>query len=165
MDMLVIQPSRTKWSALLLLAIGFVALGLWLVLAGTSVLVGWVNVAFFGFCAVTFARQLADRRPRIVVDDKGVTDNTLGVGCIEWGDIVSTELRRIPGNTFLCLELRQPSKYLSRMSPVVREMTQANKALAFTELSVNLMGVKGDPDAISDLIAREVSRRSLSAAH
>jgi len=165
MNTLVIQTSRTKWSALFSLAIGFVALGLWLVVSGTSVLVGWLNVAFFGLCAVMFARQLADRRPRLVVDDSGITDSTLGVGCIEWGDIVSTELRRIQGNAFLCLELRQPLKYLSRMSPVMREMTQANKALGFTELSVNLTGVQGDPDVIAGLIAGEASRRSLSAAH
>ena len=164
MPLLVVHTSKAKWSAFLVLALAFIALGLWLALSGNSVLVGWLNVAFFGSCATMFVRQLIDRRPRIVVDDAGVTDNTLRVGCIEWGDIRGTELRYVQGNAFLSLDLRDPAKYVSRLSPTMQRLTKTNKALGFTELSVNLAGIKANPEEVAKSISDEVTRRSFNGA-
>jgi hypothetical protein len=162
MDAIVFQTSPTKWIALMIGSLAFVALGLWLALSGSSVVIGWINVAFFGACSVIYIRHLADRRPRIVVDECGVTDNLLGVGCIEWADVVGAELRFVRGSPILSLELRDPSKYVIRLSPFMRRMTAANKVLGFTEISLSLVGLASDPTAVARVIIERVERRSLS---
>jgi hypothetical protein len=43
-------------------------------------------VAFFALCAAVFIRQLFDTRPRILIDDQGLTDRTIGAGLIAWSD-------------------------------------------------------------------------------
>jgi hypothetical protein len=141
-------------------ALALVALGLWLAISGIAVVIGWINVVFFGACSLLYVRHLADRRRRLVVDDIGVTDNLLGAGCIEWSDIVGTELRYIRRSPLLSLDLRNSSKYVSRMSPFARRLTVANRALGFTDISINLVGLVDDPHEIAQVIIEEVERRA-----
>jgi hypothetical protein len=79
MQPIIIAQSRTKWVLFLTAALCFVAGGLLLVLitTGVSRMVGWMNILFFASCALIFARQLADRRPRIEISDRGIEDRTL----------------------------------------------------------------------------------------
>jgi hypothetical protein len=159
-DAVVIKSARLKWLAYLVLALGFVAMGVFLIRSGQAVMVGWVNVAFFGGGAALFIKQLLDPRPRIIISDQGLLDRTLKVDTIEWADVRDVHLQYIRGSPFLCVDLTDSSKYTSRLSAMNRRMVALNRRLGFTELSLNLAGTDADPERLATLIRTEIARRA-----
>jgi hypothetical protein len=159
MNQLIIKNSNSKYILLLLMTIGIVAGSAWLVSRGDRV--GWLGLICFGPGIPLFIRQLLDTRPRLVIDESGVLDRTLGVGRIAWGDIESAYVKSIKGNDFICLTLRNPEVYLGTLSPTRRAMATANRKLGFTEINLNLSGVAADTNEIYELVLKnsEVFRR------
>lgn len=90
-----------KYILLLIASAGFVAGGIFLVAfdRGTGVWAGWMCIVFFGAGIPLFARQLFDSKPRVVLDEAGVFDRTLGVGIIPWSDIESCYVKSIHGSS------------------------------------------------------------------
>jgi hypothetical protein len=166
MQPIVIGQSRTKWIVLLVGALCFVAGGILFALIDTGVgrILAWTNVLFFGGCALVFAQQLADRRPRIEISDQGIKDRTLKVGVIDWPDICSVKLRRSLGNAFIGLELRNPAKYTARLSPLLQRMVALNAKLGMPPLSLNLSGTAVSPEQIEELLRNELAVRSQETA-
>jgi hypothetical protein len=135
MEKLIIKNSRWKHVLLLIASIGFVVAGIWMVIP-------------------VFVWQIADSRPRLVIDEHGVLDRTLGVGRIPWGDIQATYVRSINGNDFICLELRNREQYWQKLSKVKRAMAAANRSLGFTDFNLNLSGVDVNTDELFELVMK-----------
>jgi len=151
-EKLIIKNSRWKYVLLLLGSIGFVACGIWIVIDGSWL--GWFAIVFFGSGIPLFIWQLADSRPRLIIDDYGVLDRTLGVGRIAWSDIEAAFVRSISGNDFICLELKNPEKYAQKLSKVKQAMTAANRNLGFTDFNLNLSGVDARTDEVFELVMK-----------
>jgi hypothetical protein len=145
---LVVRNSRLRYLLLLAVSLGFVAIGMVLVTRTPHAVVGWLNLAFFGLCAVTFLWQVVDARPRLVIDERGVYDRTLGVGVIPWGEILAVEARAIMGQPFVRLTLRDPALFTRRLGPLRRALTRGNRAIGFEALNLNLSGLPVDPARI-----------------
>ncbi|HEX8070199.1 MAG TPA: STM3941 family protein [Pyrinomonadaceae bacterium] len=152
MGKLIINNSRRKYVPLLIGCMGFVATGVWMVVHGEAF--GWVPIMFFGCGIPVCLRQIADARPRLIIDERGVVDRTLGVGRISWGDIEAAYVRSINGNDFICLELKNPAKYARKLSKVKRAMATANRGLGFTDFSLNLSGVDASTDEVFELVLK-----------
>ena len=71
------------WAVMTVGSLCFVAGGAFIVATGDNAIAGWGSIVFFGGCALVGAVQLLDRRPRLVIDDRGVLDRTLKIGVIE----------------------------------------------------------------------------------
>lgn len=161
---LVIGSSRWRYLVLLLASLGFVAGGVFILampapkrgLHANKSLAGWSSIIFFGGCALVAAWELVDSRPRLIIDDEGIYDRTLGVGRIPWSDIRNAYLRSIHENDFICLELRDSDDYLQRTNAVKRALASANAALGFTPISLNLSGVAADSNDILELILKKL---------
>jgi hypothetical protein len=161
---LVIGSSRWRHGILLLSSLAFVAGGILILAMPTSEpgslagqrLAGWSSTIFFGGCALIFVWQLIDSRPRLIIDDDGIYDRTLGIGRIPWSDIRGAYLRSISKNVFICLELRDSEHYVRRTNAVKRALAGANAALGFTPISLNLSGVAADPGDILELILKSI---------
>ena len=164
MERIVIAGSRMRYLIYLVVASCFVAAGVLLLALRQSPLVAWLNIIFFGAGVVVFALQVADRRPRIIIDDQGILDRTLKVGTIDWADIRAVFLKRSQDQPFICLELVDPSKYTQRLSPLLRRMVQLNRKLGFTDLSLNLAGTRVNPEQVEELLNKELASRSGRAA-
>src|ERR1051326_4197417 len=91
MEKLIIKNSRWKHVLLLIASIGFVVAGIWMIIRGKPF--GWAAIVFFGSAIPIFVWQIADSRPRLVIDERGVLDRALGVGLIAWGDIRAAYVR------------------------------------------------------------------------
>lgn len=162
MEKLTIKNARWKNVLLLIGSFGFVAVGIRMIVHGESF--GWVPVLFFGCGIPIFIWQIADARPRLIIDEHGVTDRTLGVGRIAWSDIEAAYVRSISGNDFICLELKNPEKYKQRLSKVKQAMASANRGLGFTDFNLNLSGVNAKTEEIFELVMKycEVEARTRS---
>lgn len=160
--LLEVAASRGKLVLALLGAAGFVVLGLFLAMRGTGieVWVGWVCVAFFGAGIPLFLKQLLDARPRVVLDEVGVLDRTLGVGRIPWTEIEGAYISRIQGNPFVCLRLHDPERWTRELNAVQRRMVKANEKLGFQPLNINLTGTSVDPERVLDVVLRKSAEHS-----
>lgn len=152
MEKLVIKNSRWRYVLLLVGCIGFVAAGIWMVIAGNSF--GWLAILFFGSGIPVSIWQIADTRPRLVIDEHGVLDRTLGVGRIAWSDIEAAYVRSISGNDFICLELKNAEEYARKLSKVKRAMAAANRNLGFTDFNLNLSGVDASTAEVFELVIK-----------
>ena len=152
MEKLIIKNSPWKYVPLLIGCLGFVAVGIWLVVHGKAS--GWVPIMFFGSGIPVCIWQIADARPRLIIDERGVVDRTLGVGRIAWSDIEAAYVRSINGNDFICLELRNAEKYSQKLSKVKRAMAAANRSLGFTDFNLNLSGVDANTAEVFELLMK-----------
>jgi hypothetical protein len=164
MPQLVIRASRTKYALFLILAVGFTAAGVFMIVTakGSDQAIGWACTLFFGAGIPLFIKQLVDTRARLVIDDAGVFDRTLGIGVIPWQEITGAYLRSIASSDFICLELRNPELFLGKLSPIKRSVMRANESLGFTPINLNLSGVKGDSRDILELVLKMSAAASQS---
>ena len=137
----------------------FVAAGVLVLAMGANPLAASSAIVFFGGCALVGAWQLLASRPRLVIGERGVFDRTLKIGVIEWHDINGAFVKRLRGNTFVCLELRDPAKYTGTLPPIGRRRAEANRNLGFTPISLNLTGLAVDADRICELLLKEAAVR------
>jgi len=154
---LVIVSSRITYVWYLLIALTFVLGGALMVREhGHDAWVGWMCMAFFGMCAVIFIRQIIDTRPRLVIDDKGVMDRTLGLGVIPWSEMKGARLKSIHGQDFVCLELRNMDRWLDRLPPLKRRLASTNVVVGFAPINLNLSGVNADAGRILQIILKMI---------
>ena len=123
--------------------------------------VGWLCTLLFGACAAFHGWRFFDSRPRLVIDDEGIYDRTLGL--IPWSDIQGAYLRSIHSNDFICLDVRDSDRYLQRMSDVKRALASANAALGFTPISLSLSGIVADSNDILELIVKRMQKPTENA--
>lgn len=159
MQPVIAKSSRVRWAILTGASLCFVIAGAAILATGGSSWAAWPSIIFFGGCSIVGALQLFDNSPRLIIDDRGVFDRTLKLGFIDWNDINNAFVKRIQGNAFICLELRDPGKYLGQLSPLLRQMVEVNKKLGFTEISLNLANTDLSAEQVCELILKEAASR------
>jgi hypothetical protein len=141
----VIELSKLKLGLLLLGAIGFVALGMWMfTLDDAEILAqrrfnspafvhgtGVVAAAFFGLCGVALVSKLFDVKPGLVLSDAGLVDNASGiaVGFIPWSDVSGVGIYEIQKQRMLVIQLENADKYIERGNALRRILNRANTQL------------------------------------
>jgi hypothetical protein len=153
-----IRASRFFYARHLATCVVFVAVGLLLARKGERP-VGWLGVALGAVGVPIFLRQIFDRRPRLVIDERGIFDRSLRVGVIPWSEITGTAVRSVSGNTFIALELRDPALFTRQFGGFGRALTSANRKLGFRELNLNLTGLAVRADEVLALIRQHRERR------
>jgi hypothetical protein len=146
----VIRTSKRKVALGLAICLGFIALGGLILTKGypRDAWIGWLSLGLFGFALVVLVRAMMDSRPRLVIDEHGVFDRTLGVGVIPWAQIEDAYIAA----SFICLELRDPESFLQKLRPLKRRLARANRWFGRTELNLNLTGVAADPVEILEVV-------------
>ena len=162
MQAIVVSSSRLRYVLLLFGALGFVTAGILMILYAPAAdrWIGWASVAFFGSGVVVFARQIIDARPRLIIDNVGVLDRTLGIGRIPWSQIVGARLVSIQRVPFISLSLRDPDRWLQRLSPIGRAIATANAGLGLPPFNLNLAAVDADPEQVLQLVLQMIGLHS-----
>lgn len=155
MENIEIKLSRVKMFLLLLLALVFVIGGIFILSVAEDMrgqIIGWSSILLFGFGAVVFLIQLLNTAPRIILNDEGIEDKSLGIGKILWDDIEAAYPNNIFTNKFISLQVRNIEKYLQRTSKPKRKLASYNQALGFETLNLNLVGLAISQKDIMTLI-------------
>ncbi|KUJ51614.1 hypothetical protein AR685_08165 [Chryseobacterium sp. JAH] len=132
-DTVVIPLSRIKMTLLFLGAVLFVVLGLiliiyepeptnhsnryaWIVKPFPRFLAGFVCVVFFGFAAITMLFRLSNKKPGLIINEKGINDNSsaLALGFIPWKDIKEVKMVNVNQNKFILVIVQNPIDYLNK---------------------------------------------------
>lgn len=157
---------QSVWRTLLLigLALGFVALGLWLAgliggtdfdddpggrLAGLSrlsgaapstvaALIGWIAILFFGLCAVAGVRNLFQRGPVLRIDRDGVWHRRWSDAVIPWDQIGEPRLLTVQRQRFLSFDLVDRTRF--RPTTLAARLAGANRAFGYGDVSLGTTG-------------------------
>jgi hypothetical protein len=106
-----------------------------------SRVVGWIGVSFFGLGFIALPIQFFRAGPQVVINDEGIEDRRDRLGIIRWGDIRSLSIGLVSSAKFLCVEVADPERYLSRLPRWGRSLTAATKALGLPALTIGFSGL------------------------
>ncbi|WP_445383001.1 STM3941 family protein [Robiginitalea sp. IMCC43444] len=169
-----IQLSKTKILLLLSGAIAFVVLGTLLAMnpepfrsplfrnPETIRIAGIVAVGFFGLCLIFIAKKLFDQKAGLIIDQKGITDNSnsTSVGLIEWDDISDIGTIQVASTKILMLETDKPDKYINRAkNGISKRALKANHKMYGSPLSIVSNSLKIKYDDLEKLIREEFEKR------
>jgi hypothetical protein len=117
-------------------------------------IIGIVAALFFGFAGLYGIRKLFDQEIGLVLDERGITDNTnaSSVGLIAWADITAIETEQVMSTRFLLIYTAQPEKYLDRVGGFKRKLLKGNMKMYGTPLSITSTTIRYDFDALEKLV-------------
>jgi hypothetical protein len=76
----------------------------------------FISVLFFSSGIFHFLRKLADKKPGILIDDKGIQDNSsvVSFGFINWNDVKKFTKATAFKQDFLVVEVNNPDYYIKK---------------------------------------------------
>jgi len=158
-----IPLSKNKLTLMLIGSFAFVAAGLWFVIKPPTIsnpiignptlilTVGIAAILFFGLCAFYVAKKLPDKTPGLIINDKGVTDNSGGVsvGLIPWSDIKAITLETAANQRFLMVIVKNPDEYIDRQKGFIKKKAmQMNYNTYGSPISISANGLKCNFDEL-----------------
>lgn len=156
---IIIRTNKTKLILNLISSLIFVTLGIWIIAARPDVGnvifnipiikygAGIASMIFFGFGAVVFIRRLTDKKPALIIDNKGIMDNSTAVaaGLIPWEDITHIYTRQVMNRKFIMIGISNPDTYIDRQSSRFKKrMTRTNLKAYGSPISISANGFKTD---------------------
>ncbi len=162
----VIELSKVKLALLLLLALGFVALGVWFILSPSTFshyafkrtivfITGIAAIVIFGGCAFFILRKLPESKPGLVLNEEGFSDNSSGVanGLVKWKDITDIKVLVISRQNLIMVDVNNPEYYIDRaQSSFKRKMMNLNYKLYGSPVSLSANGLKCSFDELHRLL-------------
>ena len=147
---------------LILLALGFVVMSLWLLGAfGTApdapfAWSGWLGLAFFGPAAIILMRRVADRRPQIVADERGLYWRQWSEATIPWDAFESVSVQQVNRQRLLGLTLRDPQAHAP--TTPLGQLARYNESLGFAHVTLSAQGLDCSFDELHDAIRFHLER-------
>lgn len=151
----VIPLAKDKLILLTIGAVVFVALCVWIWSIADSYkpsdqvivrAVGIVGASFFGLCAVWGLIKLFDTRAGLIIDAKGIVDNSsaLAAGRVLWDEIESFAVSR----SFIVVFVVHPRKFVRGWNPLGRLFRAANRVLTGSPIVISLGVLASDPELL-----------------
>jgi hypothetical protein len=101
---LILRPDRLKHLGLLVLALAFVAVGIWMIGRGDPT--GWLSTGFFGLCAGVFAANLLPQASYLKLTRDGFEFVTLfRHQQLRWADVSGFRAARVAGRKMVLMDL------------------------------------------------------------
>ncbi len=119
---------------------------------------GIAGVCFFGVGIVFITWKLFDKRPGLIIDQNGITDNSnaTSMGLIEWDDITSVEKKQVMSTKFLILHTNNPEKYIQRVKNFIsKRALEMNIKTYGSPISITSNSLKINFEELETLITRE----------
>jgi hypothetical protein len=108
----------------------------------TARVIGWIGTAFFGLGFIALPVMFFRSGPQIMIGADGIHDRRLKIGVIAWEDIRSLSIGSVHSTKFLCIDVVDREKYVSRFPRWKRHLASANEALGFPPLTINFAGLR-----------------------
>ncbi|HEV2817065.1 MAG TPA: STM3941 family protein [Allosphingosinicella sp.] len=143
-DRFVARDSAWRLALLLLGAVAFVALGLWIGgLFGPSPKpgmewLGWLAAFFFALAPFRLVPRLLDRSDQMIVDRNGIFWRQWSEATIPWSAIRFFSQRSIRGQHFVCLHLKDPAMFPRSGSGAW--LAALNRRLDFGDVALTVIG-------------------------
>lgn len=159
-----IPLSKFKIVLMLIGALTFVSIGLWFVInpptlkfrnPATIASAGYASIVFFGICALLLIRKLFDDNPGLIIDNKGLIDNSSGLstGYISWSDIENISVIKIHRQKLILLHVKNPQEFITNQKSLFkRKNMELSTKMYGTPLSITANGLKTTFDNLLTII-------------
>ena len=106
--------------------------------------IGIIEFALFTVLFIYWLIKLFDKKPGLIIDDNGITDNTnaLSIGLIEWTDIIDIKTYQIMSNKCLLIITAHPEKYLNMAKGKKQKMMELNMKFCGTPIAITSASLK-----------------------
>ena len=104
-------------------------------------IIGYCCFVFFGLGVALFAIKIFNKKPGLILNKDGITDQTsaIGIGLIQWSDIKNIYLEKVSEHPFIMIEVKNPQQYLQKQkNPIARRAMEINMQLYKTPLHINI---------------------------
>jgi len=132
-----IPLSKTKLTRGLIGSVVFVLIGLWILIyqpaISNSVFINPLIkygaaiacILFFGFVSIFYAKKLTDKKPGLIIDNTGITDNSsaVSVGHTPWTDIKYITTIKVVKQDFIILIVENPNNYINKQTNIIKRKT------------------------------------------
>lgn len=122
---------------------------------------GILAACFFGLGSVFIVSKLFDKKPGLIIDKDGITDNSnmTSIGLVEWADIKKIEKGKVGSTQFLIIHVIKPKKYDTRAKNWLSKMTMlANQKMYGSPLSITSNSLKITFEDLETLIKKEFEK-------
>jgi hypothetical protein len=113
---------------------------------------GWAGILFFGLGFIAFPVLLFRSGPQVIIDEKGIEDRRSRMGMIPWEDVREVWVGSVHSTRFLCVEVTENGKYLSKLPKHQRMLAEANVALGFPPITICFSGLSPSLDEVLEYI-------------
>ena len=167
-----ISLSKSKLTRGLVASIIFVLMGFWLLTYEPTesnpifnypfvkYVAAIASILFFGFGTFYFSRKLTDKKPGIVIDDEGITDNSsaVAVGLIPWSDIKQLAKAKVMKQEFIIIVVNNPEYYLSQQTSFLKKKgMKYNYNNYGSPLAISANGLKCNLKELTIILERKLS--------
>lgn len=170
MERMEIQLSKTKLILTFLGASLFVILGIFLAKNPENFIsfrhhnvlvirfVGILAISFFGLVVLTVPRKLFDKKPGLVIDENGITDNSSmkGNGFIPWKNITSVKQIKIKSTSLLLISVSNPKKYFETSNFFIRYFKNLSLKTYGTPIAISSNSLKCNFSELEKLISERL---------
>lgn len=89
---------------------------------------GVIGSVIFGVSSIWIFFRLFDNKPGLIINEQGIIDNTNtgSIGLIKWDDIIEVRHKRIMSNSLMLIVVKDPQKYLQKVSVFKRLSLKQN---------------------------------------
>ena len=122
--------------------------------------VGYVSLLFFGVCLVYIFYKAFDKKPGLIVNKNGITDNSnfSSVGLIEWSEIIGIRTQQVMSTKFILIDVLNPEKFIQKSSKFKASLMKANLKMYGTPLSITSNSLKYNFDEMERLLKTEFDK-------
>jgi hypothetical protein len=151
----VLQNSLWKNAALGLIGALFAVAGL---AAGAATSVSRGSVVFFGLIGALFGYRAIDRRPRVIIDEKGIVDLRSSVGAIPWAEISDAKIVFAGRVDFIYITVRDADRWRAKLSVINRLFWRLfpNRQI----IRVSLQNMTVSTDTVRDYLGEKMKLRT-----
>ncbi|GAB3006640.1 hypothetical protein GCM10027051_02570 [Niabella terrae] len=108
---------------------------------------GYVGTVIFVLAATIVSNKVFKRKPGLLIDDAGITDNSMGVlfAQVPWEEIAGIKKMHGAGENFLTVMLRHPEAYIQQETNTVkRKMLELNYQSLKTPVNIAVSRLRTD---------------------
>ncbi|WP_433835352.1 STM3941 family protein [Flavobacterium anhuiense] len=118
---------------------------------------GFTSVSFFGLCLIFILFKIFDKKPGLVINDIGITDNSHygSAGLIDWSKIIAIRTQQIMSTKFLLIYVSNPQEFIQKSSWIKASLMKANLKMYGTPLSITSNSLNYNFDYLEKLLHEE----------
>ncbi len=156
-----LYKATTKGLKIIGKCLPFVAIGIWLITdnpyGSTEYIMGWVGTCFFGLGLPIGFFQTFDKRPQIVITEKGIWDRTTNQDEVKWEQIIEAYPLDIHGQKFISLVTDDTFVFKKKS---YKWAVKINESVGAQNLNLHLGQINIDEIELTNFI-NKVSKASL----
>ncbi|MBL7764535.1 MAG: hypothetical protein JNJ58_00440 [Chitinophagaceae bacterium] len=169
-----IPLNKSKILLLILLSLLIGVGGMWFVfgqysfqltLFGFSInmkILGSIVAIFFGACTILLFKKYQDKKPGLIIDTGGLTDNSSAVsaGFIPWDDIESIHMLTLNRQDFIQIKVSNPQDYIDQQkSSFKRKLMQLNQSTYGSPINITANTLKISSEELFAIIKEHLEQQ------